>query len=115
MRISEKSWHYRYYSWLFNHMPLFEGDTLWIKENPNTLCSYFWSFGFVNPVFFLHWLVFAPFVVVAGGALLILLSPVFLVMLCYDSSATFRTKTAFVCEAYKSTKSKVCPLLKWYD
>ncbi len=115
MKISEKSWHYRFYSFLFNKMPLFDEHGIWISENPRTLCSYFWSQVFIIPFFMLHWLFVGPIFVGVCAIILIIASPFLLIAFIFEKSEVLGDIGRGTHAMIKARKDKVCPFITYTD
>ena len=102
MKISQSSWHYRYYIFIIDKLFIIDD----YERHPKSLCTYFWCW------------VGAPFVLVFTRivlpviALIIVIgtSPIFLWFYIRDKAPN---KTKIFVELWHSFKNKVCPKIDY--
>lgn len=102
MKISQESWHYRFYRLLNDHMWLAEP----FLDRPRSLCHYFWSW-MLSPLWFVMSWTIIPIV---AGCVLVVISPI---MLCFYIGEKAPNKTKRIANGFKAIKSGICPIIKW--
>lgn len=112
MKISRKSWHYRWLSWWLKHTspPLKP-----VPDPPNDLCSYFWllvySFTFYPVGMLFICILMSPFAIIFGLCYI-----VEYLWGRYIKSEEKKEKKEWLATSWlRAKKQKVCPLIEWEE
>lgn len=108
MDISENSWHYRWYVFVIGKVFIIGED---YDMHPKTLCSYFWRWLGIVPMFFFSWLILGPLFLI----LMIVASPILLCMWLYFEVKPVNVVAGNVAYGFRSIKNRFCPMIQWED